>query len=181
MSSFRFTSLVLAVGVLVALTGCSSMSKPPTYRTVAKVDLDRYLGRWWVIAYVPNFLENGKVGTADVYERRPDGRLTANYMFRRDSLDAPEKEWKGVAEVTNPATNAEWKVQLFWPFWADYHIIELDPDYAWAVVVSRGGKWMWVLARQTTLPDSVYRDIVDRVGRQGLDASALVKVPQRGS
>lgn len=181
MPSFRLTSLFFAVGVLVALTGCSSMSTPPAYRTVANVDLDRYLGRWWVIANVPNFLENGKVGTADVYERRPDGRLTANYVFRRGSLDAPEQEWKGVAWVTKPATNAEWKVQLFWPFSADYHIVELDPDYAWAVVVSRGGKWMWVLARQPTLSEAVYRDILDRIGRQGLDASALVKVPQRGA
>lgn len=155
------------------------MSSSPNLRPVERVELDRYMGRWWVISHVPNFLENGKVATSDNYERRPDGRLTADFAFRRGSVDAPEERWKGVAWVVNSATNAEWKVQLFWPFTADYQILELAPDYSWAVVASRGGKWVWVLARTTTLSDPIYRDILERISKQGLDPDKLQKVPQR--
>ncbi|MEO7414066.1 MAG: lipocalin family protein [Opitutaceae bacterium] len=151
----------------------------PNLTTVSSVDLDRYLGRWYVIAYTPNFLENGKVGAADNYARRPNGKLDANYSFRKGSLDAPEQEWKGVATIVNPTTNAEWKVQLFWPFSADYLILELDPQYRWAVVASRGGKWLWILAREPALPASLYADLQQRITARGLDAKVLALVPQR--
>jgi apolipoprotein D and lipocalin family protein len=132
-----------------------------------------------VIAYTPNLLENGKVGTADTYARRSDGKLEANYSFRKGSLDAPEQEWKGVATIVNRTTNAEWKVQLLWPFSADYLILELDRDYRWAVVASRGGKWVWILARDPSLPPSLYADLQQRIAARGLDAQKLAPVPQR--
>ncbi len=170
--------LSLALAILLG-AGCSTMStKTPNLMTVATVDLDRYMGRWYVISHVPNFLENGKVGTSDIYARRADGKFDANFAFRKGSLSAPEQEWKGVATIAERATNAAWKVQFVWPLAADYLILELDPDYKWAVVASRGGKWLWVLARETTLPDAVYRDIEGRVTRRGLDAAKLRRVPQ---
>jgi apolipoprotein D and lipocalin family protein len=154
-------------------------STAPNLSTVPSVDLDRYLGRWYVIAYTPNFLENGKVATSDNYARRADGKLQADFAFRKGSLDAPEREWKGVAKIVNRTSNAEWKVQLFWPLWADYLILELDPEYRWAVVASRGGKWVWVLARETSLPPAIYADLQQRVAARGLDARKLALVPQR--
>lgn len=156
-----------------------SQTKKPDLSTVPSVDLDRYMGRWNVIAAMPTIFEKGKVATADIYARRPDGRLEANYAFRKGSLDAPEKEWKGVAKIVDPATNARWQVQLFWPFWADYDILELDPNYRHAVVSSRGGKWLWILARDTTLPEATYAELERRLTQRGLDPSQLVRVPQR--
>ncbi len=172
--------LLLAAGVSLA-AGCSTMTSPrtPDLSTVSSLDVDRYLGRWHVIAYTPNFMERGKVATADIYARRPDGKLDAIYVFRKGSLDAPEQEWRGVAKIVDADTNAEWKVQLLWPFWADYLVLELDPDYRWAVVASRGGKWLWILARETGLPPATYADLVERIAARGLDAAKLERVPQR--
>jgi apolipoprotein D and lipocalin family protein len=159
--------------------GCATMpNATPNLAPVSSVDLDRYLGRWHVIAATPNFFEKGKVATADTYARREDGTLQANYSFRKGSLDAPEQEWKGVATIVNRETNAEWKVQLLWPFSADYLILELDPDYRWAVVASRGGKWLWILARDTTLPPATEEDLRQRITARGLDALRLDPVPQ---
>lgn len=173
----------LAVLSVVLLgVGCTTMSSPkPNLATVPSVDLDRYLGRWYVISHTPNFLEKGKVGAADNYARRPDGKLQADYSFRKGSLDAPEQTWKGVATVVDQATNATWKVQLFWPVSADYLILELDPDYRWAVVASRGGKWLWVLARDTSLPPATYADLERRIAARGLDAKNLERVAQRAT
>ncbi|MEO7598709.1 MAG: lipocalin family protein [Opitutus sp.] len=154
------------------------MSSANNLHSVSYVDLDRYLGRWYVISHVPYFLENGKVGTSDNYARRPDGKLDAIFAFRKESLTAPEKTWNGVAEITDPKTNAEWKVSFVWPISATYRVLELDPDYRWAVVSNGNGKLVWVLARETSLPDAQYQDILRRVTAQGLDANKLVKVPQ---
>ncbi|HRE81861.1 MAG TPA: lipocalin family protein [Opitutaceae bacterium] len=179
----RGAVLAALLASLVLLTACSTTSsmshrESEKLRTVSSVDLERYLGRWNVISRTANFLEEGKVGTADVYSRRPDGKLKADYVFRKKTLEAPEKRWEGVAEVVNTTTNAEWRVQLFWPLWAEYRILELDPDYRWAVVASRGGKWLWVLARDTTLPETTYQDIASRLSRRGFNPEELVRVPQ---
>ena len=171
----RSLSLTLLAGLL--LTGCSTMKQPPL-RTVAHVDLDRYLGDWHVIANIPYFLENGKVATLDRYAKRADGRMDNTFVFRRKSFDAPEESWKGVAWVHDPATNAEWRVQFFWPVRLAYLVIDLDPDYRWAVVGHPSRNYLWVLARARHLPDDVYAGILRRAAAQGYDAARIAKVPQ---
>ena len=168
----------VAVVALFMGAGCSSMSSSANLRTVSHVDLDRYMGRWNVISAVPTFLEKGKVATADIYVRRPDGKIDNVFAFRKGSLSAPEETWRGIAWVTDPATNATWKVRLLWPFTAEYRVLELAPDYTSAVVASRGGKWLWVLARETTLPEPVYADVVNRLRARDLPVDQLEKVPQ---
>ena len=170
--------LLLWVSLTGVLAGCTTMKPNRTLTTVPHVDLDRYMGRWAVIAFVPNFVENGKVATADTYARRPDGKLDNIYSFRPGSLEAPEKSWHGTAWVTNAQSHAEWKVQLLWPFTSEYKILELAPDYTWSVVASNGGNLLWILAREPTLADEVYRELLARLDRRGLDSARLVKVPQ---
>jgi apolipoprotein D and lipocalin family protein len=187
-NGFSFTrSALLGTGLLVGLlcaTGCSSTMKnttPESLATVQSVDLDRYMGRWHVIAYTPNFFEDGKVATSDNYVKHPDGTMDADYVFRRKNFDAPEKTWHGKAWVTNTHTNAEWKVRLFWPFTSDYLILELDANYRWAVVAANGGKLVWVLSRERTLRDATYTDLLKRIDARGLDSSRLARVPQPAS
>jgi len=155
------------------------MTSPP--RTVNHVDLDRYMGRWYVIANIPYLLEKGKVASFDSYARRPDGRLDNIFTFREGSLDAPEKSWKGVAWITNPETDAEWKVRFVWPFTSTYLVLELDPDYRWAVVGTPGRGLLWILARERRLSPADYEHILQLIERQGYDRTKLALVPQPAS
>jgi apolipoprotein D and lipocalin family protein len=174
MNMSRLLSCLLLAALL---SGCTTMNQPPL-RTVAHVDLDRYLGDWRVIANIPYYLENGKVATLDRYARRPDGRLDNTFLFRRGSFTAPEESWKGVAWIHNTTTNAEWRVQFVWPVRLTYLIIDLDPDYRWAVVGHPSRNYLWILARDHSLPDDVYQAILQRAAQQGYDTSKIAKVPQ---
>jgi apolipoprotein D and lipocalin family protein len=167
------TALTLLGGFL---SGCSTLPPP---KTVPFVDLNRYMGKWHVIANIPYFLERGKVASYDTYGVRPDGRMQNDFTFRRGSLDAPEETWRGVAWVVDKATNAEWSVQFIWPITATYLVIDLDPDYRWAVIGHPSRKLLWVLGRDTTLSDETYAGILRRAAAQGYDAATITKVPQR--
>jgi len=145
---------------------------------MAHVDLNRYLGRWYVIANIPYFLENGKVATYDTYSLRPDGRMNNIFSFRQRSFDAPEKSWRGVAWVLNRESNAEWRVRFLWPFYSTYLVLELDSEYRWAVVATPGHKLLWVLARSRELDEITYAEILKRIAAQGYDTNRLAKVPQ---
>ncbi|MDI1318740.1 MAG: lipocalin family protein, partial [bacterium] len=147
MSLFLRTAIPVS---LLFLAGCATQGTPPA--TVASVDLDRYMGRWYVISHVPYFLERGKVASYDTYARRPDGRLTNNFTFREKTLESPEKTWAGVARVVEGTGNATWKVSFVWPVSVTYKIFLLDADYRWAVVGTADAGLLWVLARDRQLP-----------------------------
>jgi apolipoprotein D and lipocalin family protein len=170
---------LLALGLLaplaLALGGCASTPRPST---VAHVDLDRYLGRWYVISHVPYFLERGKVASYDTYARRPDGRLTNDFTFRKKTVDGPEKTWRGVAWVTDTETNATWKVQFVWPFAVTYKIFALDPAYTWAVVGTDDAGLLWLLARERQLDPVQEAEAHAALRAKGIDPSRLVAVPQ---
>lgn len=168
---------LLSLGCLaVLLGGCATAPVP--VRTVPHVDLNRYLGNWYVIANIPYLLEKGKVATYDTYSMRPDGRMNNVFTFRKGSFDAPEKSWHGVAWVVNHESNAEWRVRFLWPFYSTYLVLELDPEYRWAVVATPGHKLLWVLARQRHLDDATYAEILKRIAAQGYFLKLVTKVPQ---
>jgi apolipoprotein D and lipocalin family protein len=41
---------------------------------------------------------------------------------------------RGTAKVVDKGTNAKLKVTFFWPFYGDYWVIGLSPDYRYAIV-----------------------------------------------
>ncbi|GAA5132777.1 lipocalin family protein [Prosthecobacter algae] len=169
---------LLAAACLFSFTSCSTAVKQPPLKTVAHVDLPRYMGDWYVFAHIPYSLEKGKVGTLDRYTPRPDGKMDNIFLFRKGSLDAPLQQWKGKAWVHNKETNAEWRVQLLWPFRIPYLIIDLDPDYQWSVIGYPNRKLAWVLSRKPSLDEATYQGILKRLEAQGYDRAKLVKVPQ---
>ncbi len=169
-------ALLLVPAAVLLLAGCGR--DEPVLRTVDHVDLARYQGDWFVIANIPYWLENGKVATFDRYRERPDGTFDNEFHFRRGSFDAPEVVWHGSAKVTDTVSNAVWSVGFLWPFSTDYLVIDLDPEYRWAVVGHPSRTYLWVLSRTRTLPEDVYQGILWRAAGQGYDASLVMKVPQ---
>ena len=168
--------MLIAGLAALGLVGCAD-ARPPL-KTVPQVDLQRYLGTWYVIANIPYWLENGKVATADVYSMRDDGTMGNVFQFRRGSFDAPQKEWTGYAWVIDGTGNAEWRVRFLWPFKATYLVIDLDPEYRWAVVGHPSRDLFWILSRTRQLPDDTYQGILTRALAQGYDITRVAKVPQ---
>src|ERR1700761_4014497 len=101
--------------LLLPLLAVSAAYAVPGLQTVDHVDLSRYMGKWYVIAHVPNFLEKNKVGTSATYTLLPDGRIEDVFTFHKATLEAPEKSWHGTGHVFDKATNAVWRMRMIWP------------------------------------------------------------------
>jgi len=171
--------LVLGAAATVLVASCASQPPSPPLPTVSHVDLPRYMGNWYVIAHMPFWLENGKVGTFDQYHARPDGKIDNRFFFRKGSLDAPLEHWTGIATVTNTQTNSEWSVHYNWPpSTAPYLIIDLDKNYQWTVVGYPSRKLGWIMSKKPTMDERTYQMILQRVKAQGYDISKFEKVPQ---
>jgi apolipoprotein D and lipocalin family protein len=152
-------------------------SEPAQLKTVDHVDLARYVGKWYEIARYPNRFEKGCASdvTAD-YERRDSNKIAVTNACRRS--DGKSKESKGTAKVVDAKSNAKLKVTFFWLFSGEYWVIDLDPDYTYAVVGEPDRKYLWVLSRTSELAPGVYERIMGKVRELGYDPAKLVKTPQ---
>ncbi|PRQ02420.1 Outer membrane lipoprotein Blc precursor [Enhygromyxa salina] len=150
----------------------------PPLETVDYVDLERYAGTWYEIANFPQRFQRGCTATTATYELRADGQVKVINRCRKDSLDGREVTAKGRARVVDPSTNAKLEVSFFRPFWGDYWIIDLGPDYEYAVVGHPKREYLWILAREPTMEPEVYEGIVERLAAQGYDTARIVRTLQ---
>lgn len=149
-------------------------------RTVDEVDLDRYLGTWYEIASVPAWFQRGCTATTATYTPHPkrEGLIRVENRCRDESLDGDLRLAVGRAKVVDAETNAKLKVSFFGPFWGDYWILGLDPEYQWALVGSPDRDYLWVLSRDPRLDEATYAGIVDLAKEQGYDVGRLVRTEQ---
>ena len=165
-------SLLLgAVGI-----GCGASLPPPA--TVPRVDLQRYVGRWYEIAHLPFRFQVGCHATTATYTARPDGTIKVVNRCLDGSLTGKERVAVGKAWVVDKTTNARLKVQFFWPFRGDYWVLGLGPEYEWALVGDPAHRYMWILSRSPQLPASTYESILTLARERGYDVSKLIPTPQ---
>ena len=142
------------------------------------VDLARYAGKWYEIARLPNRFQRDCTGnTTATYTLRADGKITVLNECRK--VDGRQKSAKGTARVADAkGPNTKLKVTFFWPFSGDYWIVDLDPEYRWAVVGEPGRRYLWILSREPQMDTALYQEIVERAKQRGFDTGKLLKTRQ---
>jgi apolipoprotein D and lipocalin family protein len=170
MSLISFALLILIFAGMAR--GDSALS------VVDKVNLSRYLGKWYEIASYPAWFQKGCTGSTAEYSLRSDGKIQVINRCHKGSLDGPLKESKGKAEIVDSTTNAKLKVWFFWPFKGNYWIIDLHPNYQWAVVGEPSRKYLWILSRTPTMDEAIYQDILSRLPSKGYDPAKLRRTGQ---
>ncbi|MGI9290283.1 MAG: lipocalin family protein [Gammaproteobacteria bacterium] len=168
--------------IAIVTTACTS-SQPQLQAIDTKVELDRFMGDWYVIASIPiDFWfasEAGGHNGVETYQLRDDGKIATTYTFRQDSFDGEEKQFTPVAWVHNKETNAEWRMQFMWPFRSAYLIAYLDEDYEQTVIGVPNRTYVWIMTRSPEISEDEYNKLVSIVGELGYDTSLLQRVPQR--
>jgi lipocalin len=148
--------------------------------TVAPVDVERYLGRWYEIARFQHRFEKSIVGATAEYSLRDDGRIRVlNSGFKKE-LSGPYTQVTAVAWVPDAARPGALKVKFFGLFASDYLIFGLDQEnYSWALVGSDRRDFLWFLARTPEISEELFAAMKDIARAQGYDLSSLFKVPQK--
>ena len=97
--------VLLALMVATTTAACRSGNVKPSIPTAAPVDVDRFMGDWYVIAHIPSFPEREAYKAVESYARMPDGRIQTTFRYRKGALDGPQKTMHPVGTV-EPATVA---------------------------------------------------------------------------
>lgn len=165
---------------ILTLWGCTTM---PSYdKTVSKVELGRFMTKWYVIASRPTGFEKDAFNATEAYTfNTAEDRIDIDFRFNQGSADGPIKTIPQTARVFNKDTFAHWKVKPSWwwfPFQADYLIIGLHPDYEWTAVGVPNQKYLWVMAQKPHMSDELLKKILDDLRASGYDTSRVERVPQ---
>lgn len=171
----RFGCAVLLAAATM-LSGCGRPEQPLTL--APHVDLDRYSGRWFIIANIPYFAERGNVGSFFDITMKSDAKLTDVYTAKTPNFDAAPKSYTLSGYVVPDSGNARWRESPVWPIYLSYLILYVDPDYHYALVGYPGREYGWILSRQPEIDEPTYQTLLKHFQDQGYDASRFRRVPQ---
>jgi apolipoprotein D and lipocalin family protein len=171
----RRAGFMIAMGMI--LGACAG--RHPPLETVDHVDLERFMGDWYVIAHIPTFIDDEAYNQVESYALNDDGTIATSFTFREGGFDGKHKQYEPKGFVQDRESNAVWGMRFVWPIKADYRIIYLDEDYETTVVGRLKRDLVWVMARQPEISDERYAKALKVIEEAGYDLSQLREVPQQ--
>ena len=179
MSLIRTGRYALVATAVLLLAACGVSPQKVTVPVVEKVDLNRFMGPWYVIGVIPTFIEKDIYNAIESYELATDGTIKTTFTFNKGAFDGPAKRMEPKGFVIPGTNNAIWGMQFIWPVKAEYVISHVDADYTETIIARSARDYVWIMARTPTIDAARYAALVKKVADMGYDMSKLVKVPQR--
>jgi apolipoprotein D and lipocalin family protein len=170
---------LLFAALAVSLGGCLGI--PDNAEAVQGFEVDRYLGTWYEIARLDHRFERGLTQIKAEYSLREDGGIRViNSGF--DTEEGERRSAEGRAYFVEGSAVGRLKVSFFGPFYGAYNIIDLDQvEYSYALVVGADTSYMWILAREPTLDQTIIDRLLDKAGALGFATDELIFPEPYGS
>lgn len=170
---------VVLLTVLLALSAIlPAMARTPI-QPVDHVDLSHYMGRWYVIGFIPTDYGKDATNMVETYRLMKNGDICTSLWFRNGGVQGEVKTKHDIASVKPDTGHAEWAVHVFWFIHAQYIVAWLAPDYSQVIVARDKRDYAWLMARKPHVSDADYQAMRKRVKAMGYDISKLRRVPQQ--
>lgn len=154
------------------------MEGKPTIATVENLDLERFMGDWYVVGNIPTFLERGAHNAVESYTLEDGNRIDTQFRFRDGGFDGPVKRFNptGFVSAEDPAV---WGMQFLWPIKAEFLVTYVDDDYQRTIIGRSKRDYIWLMARSPVLSDAEYAEMVQAAKDMGYDVDAIQRVPHQ--
>ena len=170
----RLLKVLVPTVVLLVVSACKTAEPMPV---VDAVDLDRFMGDWYVIANIPTFIETDAYNPVETYHLNADGTVATTSAFNEGEFSGERKEYNPKGFVVEGTGNAIWGMQFIWPFKADYRIVYLDDNYEQTIIGRNARDYVWVMARTPQISDADYSELISVVESLGYELTNLRKSP----
>ena len=168
----------VGIGIISLIAGCSSKNtmsqKVPV---VQHFDSQKYLGTWYEIARFDFKFEKDLKNVTANYSLRDDGKIKVvnkGYNYVKNKWE----EAVGKAKFTRSDKEGALKVSFFGPFYAEYNVVMMDPDYETALIFGESTEYIWILSRNKTISDSTKQKYLDYAKKSGYDLSRFIWTTQ---
>lgn len=160
------------------LSACATQSLP-SIATVPKVNIDQFMGDWYVIAAIPTAIETESFNAIENYKLNKDGSIATTFTFNKGSLQGPLKKYEPRGFIIENTGNALWGMQFIWPIKAEYRITYLNADYSQTIISRNARDYVWIMARTPQISQDDYANLTKIVADYGYDISKLRQVPHK--
>jgi apolipoprotein D and lipocalin family protein len=174
-------NVLLLIFCSLLLAGCvgNKMNEiQPEIPLVKQVDLEKFMGDWYVIAAIPTMIETQSYNAIENYKLDKDGTIATTFTFYKGAFDGAYKKYQPKGFVKPNSGNALWGMQFIWPIKAEYRIAYLDEHYQHTIIARNARDYVWIMARTPKISDAQYKKMTDLITGYGYDLSKLRKVPQ---
>ena len=173
---YKTSPMILGFAMMSLMTGCALNDAP--LPTAENVNIDRFMGRWYVHGYTPIIVDKDAHNAIEHYRLDADKKIQTTYQFRDGGVDAKIKTLTPVGWVDEGVdSNAEWRMQFIWPFTADYIILHLDADYLETIIAHPSRKYAWIMLRSDSVSDADYDRLLSKLKAVGYDTNLIQKLP----
>jgi len=171
--------LLLTIPFIFFLQACSHTQEKPI-PLAEKVDLNRFMGDWYVVANIPTFIEEGAYNAIESYALNEDGSISTTFTFNQDSFDGELKTYNPTGYVSEQ-NNSVWGMQFIWPIKAEFLIAYLSDDYQHTIIARTARDYLWVMSRSPVISDEHFQALVQRSVDMGYSREQIHKVPHQST
>jgi apolipoprotein D and lipocalin family protein len=159
---------VLAMATLASTPALAGAPQP-----ASRLELSVMSGRWYEVARTPNRNQKGcQGGTAD-WTRVADG-FSVVQACRKGAPNGPLTEWRAMAKVVDPATNAKFRMTFFGGLLnQEYWVLDHRDDQGWLILGTPGGNFLWLMSQRPSLAAGAKTQALARIQQLGYDVSRL--------
>lgn len=181
----KMTAFLLGMGLPVTPKPEGEESVPPPM-VEAEFDPTRYFGQWYELARLPLKFESSCAGDVTAtYAPLTDGSGQLRVVNSCRSVDGGFEVAEGVGKLAHSGSPAKLKVSFAPAFmralpfvWADYWVLQVDPEYSIALVGTPDRKNLWFLSREPKLDETTFAEMQDHAIAQGYDLTDLIRTVQ---
>ncbi len=160
-------TLLSMLGVALIPSACLAQKIDNT--PVESFSLNRFLGTWYEIARFDHTFERGMELTTARYFLDEDGNLK---IINSGVLNNKFKTSTGKAKFTD--TPGLLRVSFFGPFYSDYRVLDITPDYQYALIGGKTGKHLWILSRLVKPDEKQIDRLLIEASARGYDVGNLI-------
>ena len=133
-----------------------------------KIDINRYIGKWFEIAKIPNMFQPDMTNIVAEYATNND---TTIKVTNSGYVNGKLKQIVGTAKLTDKDDLL--KVSFFPNIYSDYRILGIDKDYQYAVVGGSNKDFLWILSRYDKIDKEIFKWLVDVARKEGYSVDKL--------
>jgi apolipoprotein D and lipocalin family protein len=159
--------------IMTGLFACATIPKGAV--AVKPFFKEKYLGKWYEIARLDFKFERDLNNTTAEYSLNDNGTIKVynrGYNTKKEVWD----QATGKAKFAGDENTAMLKVSFFGPFYSGYNVIAIDDEYKYALISGNSLKYLWILSRETSIPDEIKEKYLKLAKGIGFNTTELLWV-----
>jgi apolipoprotein D and lipocalin family protein len=172
------TSIALMALMVASTSAMAAGGREPFQKVVDKMDMQKFLGSWYVVGLLPSAFEKGAANGIETYSLDEKGTIRVEYVFYKGGPTGKKTVMHQKGWIVDKEKNTEWKVQPLWPLRLPYLIIDLAEDYRYTVVGTNNYTYVWIMSRTPTISDADYAGILSRLAERGYKTADIQRMQQ---